>query len=194
MRTKLAAKCVARSDPRLGKEDFLKGQLDVVNKVAIIYNDNDVMGFDLSDRADPRPNHVELVNKAHDELVAAILRPRRRSRARPSSRKCRFTSGDAQGRHSAAQTIANRFVPRRRAARLSRNKGRGKALVDGRHRLSSLPSPIGHSARQGSGTRIPAEPIPAIADDNANFSCCGAGVQAWERSVSSASSYSFRRL
>jgi translation elongation factor EF-G len=43
MRTKLAANAWPVLIP-LGKEDFLKGQLDVVNKVAIIYNDNDVMG------------------------------------------------------------------------------------------------------------------------------------------------------
>src|SRR5215218_9482377 len=70
MRTKLAANAWPVLIP-LGKEDFLKGQLDVVNKVAIIYNDNDVMGSTY--QIEPIPeDSVELVNRAHDELVAAI--------------------------------------------------------------------------------------------------------------------------
>ena len=43
MRKKLGANAWPILIP-LGKEDYLKGQLDVVNKKAIIYSDNDEIG------------------------------------------------------------------------------------------------------------------------------------------------------
>src|SRR6201989_2687405 len=43
MRDKLAANAWPILIP-LGKEDYLKGQLDVLNKKAVLYSDNDVMG------------------------------------------------------------------------------------------------------------------------------------------------------
>ena len=43
MRKKLGANAWPVLIP-LGKEDYLKGQLDVINKKAIIYSDSDEMG------------------------------------------------------------------------------------------------------------------------------------------------------
>src|SRR4028119_58578 len=70
MRTKLGANAWPTLIP-LGKEDTLKGQLDVINKVAIIYTDNDVMGSTY--RIEPIPaEYTELVEKAYADLVTAV--------------------------------------------------------------------------------------------------------------------------
>src|SRR4051794_21530550 len=67
MRKKLAANAWPILIP-LGKEDVLKGQLDVVNKKAIIYLDNDQIGSTYEVRDLPE-EHKEAVEKAYATLV-----------------------------------------------------------------------------------------------------------------------------
>src|SRR5216117_4156549 len=55
----------------LGKEDYLKGQLDVINNKAIIYSDSDDQGsvYEITDI----PNeHKAVVDKAYNDLVTAV--------------------------------------------------------------------------------------------------------------------------
>ena len=70
MRKKLGANAWPVLIP-LGKEDYLKGQLDVVNKKAVIYLDNDQMGSTYELKEIPA-EHVELVEKAYSDLVEQI--------------------------------------------------------------------------------------------------------------------------
>src|SRR5207253_28195 len=55
----------------LGKEDQLKGQLDVINKKAIIYSDSDELGSTY-EVADIPQEYVAAVDKAYNELVEQI--------------------------------------------------------------------------------------------------------------------------
>src|SRR6187399_2843616 len=55
----------------LGKEDQLKGQLDIINKKAIIYSDNDQLGSTYEVKEVPA-EYVDQVNKAYDTLIEQI--------------------------------------------------------------------------------------------------------------------------
>src|ERR1044072_4521114 len=70
MRKKLGANAWPILIP-LGKEDYLKGQLDVVNRKAVFYLDNDLMGstYEVRDLPD---EHKAAVDKAYSDLVEAI--------------------------------------------------------------------------------------------------------------------------
>src|ERR1700751_3595078 len=70
MRTKLGANAWPVLLP-LGKEDQLHGQLDVVNKKAILYSDNDVLGSTY-EVADVPAEYKELVDKAYADLVEQV--------------------------------------------------------------------------------------------------------------------------
>src|SRR4028118_772697 len=70
MRKKLGANAWPVLIP-LGKEDYLKGQLDVVNRKAVFYLDDNSMGSTYEVREVPE-EHKELVEKAYATLVAKI--------------------------------------------------------------------------------------------------------------------------
>ena len=70
MRKKLGANAWPVLLP-LGKEDYLKGQLDVINKKAIIYSDSDQLGSTY-ELADVPKEYVDLVDKAYHDLVEQI--------------------------------------------------------------------------------------------------------------------------
>ena len=55
----------------LGKEDYLKGQLDVINKKAIIYSDSDDQGS-VYEITDVPAEQQALVDKAYNDLVTAV--------------------------------------------------------------------------------------------------------------------------
>ncbi len=55
----------------LGREDQLRGQLDVINKKAIIYSDNDQLGSTYEVTDVPK-EHVDAVEKAYHELVQQV--------------------------------------------------------------------------------------------------------------------------
>src|SRR5256885_4549267 len=55
----------------LGREDQLRGQLDVINKKAVIYSDSDQLGSTYEVTDIPQ-EHVAAVDKAYKELVEQI--------------------------------------------------------------------------------------------------------------------------
>src|SRR3989442_661601 len=55
----------------LGKEDQLRGQLDVINKTAIIYSENDQLGS-IYEVTDVPKEYVNLVDKAYNDLVEHV--------------------------------------------------------------------------------------------------------------------------
>src|SRR5882724_5171774 len=70
MRKKLGANAWPILLP-LGKEDYLKGQLDVINKKAIIYSESEDMGS-VYEIADVPEEHKAIVDKSYSDLVTAI--------------------------------------------------------------------------------------------------------------------------
>jgi elongation factor G len=70
MRNKLGANAWPVLIP-LGAEDQLKGQLDVVNRRAIIYSDDDMIGSTYSIEAIPA-DHQDMVEMAREELISAV--------------------------------------------------------------------------------------------------------------------------
>lgn len=168
MRTKLKANAWPVLIP-LGKEDTLKGQLDVVNKVAIIYTDDDLMGSTY--QIEPVPaTHTELVDRAYRDLVTAISdlddeigmafleeQPITREMLKAGIRR---------------QTIANRFVPVVGGSAF-KNKG-VQALVDAV--IDYLPGPSDIPPVRGQDPDT-AAPIEVIADDNGKF--CSLAFKLW---------------
>ena len=70
MRVKLGANVWPILIP-LGREDYLRGQIDVVNQKAVLYSDNDVMGstYEVAEIPD---DHKELAQKAYDDLITQM--------------------------------------------------------------------------------------------------------------------------
>jgi elongation factor G len=107
MRKKLAANAWPVLIP-IGKEDYLKGQIDVVNQKAVIYSDNDQFGStytveeipeELKDLAvKARADLVEQIANLDDEIGALFLEEA------PVSNK-QLKEGIRR------QTIANKFCP-----------------------------------------------------------------------------------
>jgi len=168
MRKKLAANAWPILIP-LGKEDVLKGQLDVVNKKAIIYLDNDQIGSTYEVRDLPE-EHKAAVNKAYadlvehisnidDEIAEAVIHEQP---VTPEMLKAGIRR----------QTIANKFVPVVGGSAF-KNKG-VQYLVDAV--IDYLPSPLDIPPARGQdpddGT-----PIEAPTDDNGTF--CSLAFKLW---------------
>ena len=168
MRSKLAANAWPVLIP-LGKEDYLKGQLDVVNKKAIIYSEDDAFGSTYSVEEIPA-EHKDLVDIAYNDLVSAIAdlddevgmayleeKPITKEMLKAGIRR---------------QTIANKFVPVVGGSAF-KNKG-VQYLVDAV--VDYLPSPLdipparGHNPDNG-------EPVDVITDDNGKF--CSLAFKLW---------------
>jgi elongation factor G len=119
----------------LGREDQLRGQLDVINKKAIIYSESDQLGSTYEVTDVPK-EYVDVVNKAYDDLVQQISniddevaevviheKPVTRELLKAGIRR---------------QTIANKFVPVIGGSAL-KNIG-VQYLVDAGRRLSAKPA------------------------------------------------------
>jgi len=168
MRTKLGANVWPVLIP-LGKEDTLRGQIDVLNQVAVLYNDSDVMGSTYEIIEIPE-DHKEIAQKAYDDLVAQMCdlddeigmmfleeQPISKQQLKDAIRR---------------QTIANRFVP---VAGGSAFKNKGvQFLVDAV--VDYLPSPIDIPPAKGQDPDT-LEPMPAVSDDNAKF--CSLAFKLW---------------
>jgi len=168
MRTKLKANAWPILIP-LGKEDYLTGQLDVVNKKAIMYADDATQGSKYTVEEVPA-DHKELVDNAYNDLVTAIAdlddevgtafleeKPISREMLKAGIRR---------------QTIANRFVP---VAGGSAFKNKGvQYLVDAV--VDYLPGPIDIVAAKGQDPDT-AAPIEVHADDNGKF--CSLAFKLW---------------
>jgi elongation factor G len=153
----------------LGAEDHLLGQLDVVNRKAVIYRDNDVMGstYDIEDIP---ADHKDVVDKAYNDLVAAIsdlddevgMYYLEEKPITPEILKAGIRR----------QTIANKFVPVVGGSAF-KNKG-VQYLVDAV--VDYLPSPVDIAPAKGMDPDTHA-PIEAPTDDNGKF--CSLAFKLW---------------
>jgi elongation factor G len=153
----------------LGAEDNLKGQLDVVNRKAVLYSDNDVMGStyevtevpaDQKDVVEKAYNDlVEQISNIDDELAEAVLEEREIT---PQMLKAGIRR----------QTIANKFVPVVGGSAF-KNKG-VQYLVDSV--IDYLPGPLDIPAARGQDPDG-GEPIEAPTDDNGKF--CSLAFKLW---------------
>jgi elongation factor G len=168
MRQKLGANAWPILIP-LGKEDHLKGQIDVLNQKAIIYSDSDQFGSTY-EVVDIPADHKALTEKAYQDLVEQMCdldeevgmlfleeKPITKQDLKAAIRR---------------QTIANRFVP---VAGGSAFKNKGvQYLVDAV--VDYLPSPLDIPPAKGQNPDT-GEPMAALADDNAKF--CSLAFKLW---------------
>src|SRR5215217_5538415 len=153
----------------LGREDQLRGQLDVINKKAIIYSENDQFGstyevtevpteyVDAVERADHE--WVQQVSNIDDEVAEAVLEEREIT---PQLLKAGIRR----------QTIANKFVPVIGGSAL-KNIGI-QYLVDAV--VDYLPSPLDIPPAKGQNPDT-GEPMEAMTDDNGEF--CSIAFKLW---------------
>ncbi|MFL6515794.1 MAG: elongation factor G [Chthoniobacterales bacterium] len=168
MRQKLGANAWPVLIP-LGKEDQLKGQLDVVNKKAVIYSDNDQMGSTY-ELADVPAEYVDVVEKAYADLVEQISNlddevahvVLEEKPVTPEILKAGIRR----------QTIANKFVPVIGGSAF-KNKG-VQYLVDAV--VDYLPSPLDIPPARGMEPDTH-EPMEAPTDDSGNF--CSLAFKLW---------------
>jgi elongation factor G len=168
MRQKLGANAWPILIP-LGKEDYLKGQIDIINQKAVIYHDNDAMGStytveeipdDLKDMA--KAAYEDLVSQMCDldeEIGMLFLeeQPISIQQLKAASRR---------------QTIANKFVP---VAGGSAFKNKGvQYLVDAV--VDYLPGPLDIPPAKGQNPDT-AEPMDAVANDHSKF--CSLAFKLW---------------
>ena len=153
----------------LGREDQLKGQLDVINKKAIIYSDSDQLGSTYEVTDIPQ-EHAAAVDKAYKELVQQISNiddevaevVLEEKPVTPEILKAAIRR----------QTIANKFVPVIGGSAL-KNIG-VQYLVDAV--VDYLPSPLEIPPAKGMEPDTH-EPMEAPTDDNGNF--CSLAFKLW---------------
>ena len=168
MRNKLAANAWAVLIP-LGSEDTLRGQLDVINKKAIIYLDDKEMGSNYKIEEIPE-EYKDLVDTAYDELVSAISDlDDEIGMAFLEEQPITVQMLKAGIRR---QTIANKFVPVVGGSAF-KNKG-VQYLVDAV--IDYLPSPIDIPPAKGQDPDTSA-PMEAVTDDNGKF--CSLAFKLW---------------
>src|SRR6195256_6016509 len=168
VRTKLGANAWPVLIP-LGSEDHLQGQLDVINRKAILYSDNDLIGstYEIAEIPD---DHKELVDNAYNDLVEQVAnlddevgtlfleeKPVTPQQLKAGIRRL---------------TIANKFIP---IAGGSAFKNKGvQYLVDAV--IDYLPSPLDIPPAKGIDPDTH-EPKDAVTDDNGNF--CSLAFKLW---------------
>jgi elongation factor G len=153
----------------LGKEDYLKGQLDVVNRKAVFYLDDDSMGSIYEVRDIPEENKdqvekayatlVEQISNIDDEIAEAVLEEKEIT---PEMLKAGIRR----------QTIANKFVPVVGGSAF-KNKG-VQYLVDAV--VDYLPGPLDIPPAKGMEPDSH-EPMDAPTDDNGKF--CSLAFKLW---------------
>ncbi len=168
IRTKLGANAWPVLIP-LGREDYLKGQLDVINRKAIIYSDSDSLGSVYEVMPIP-DDHKDLVDRAYNDLVEQVAnlddevgtlfleeKPVTPQELKAGIRRL---------------TIANQFIP---VAGGSAFKNKGvQYLVDAV--VDYLPSPLDIPPAKGIDPDTHAEKF-APTDDNAKF--CSLAFKLW---------------
>jgi elongation factor G len=161
MRTKLKANAWPVLVP-IGAEDQLKGQYDVINRKAIVYNDNDAMGstYKVEDLDDAGKAIVE---KARAELVTALCDIDDELGTAYLEEKP--ISSEMIKAAIRRQTIANRFVPVVGGSAF-KNKG-VQYLVDAV--VDYLPSPIEIPPQQGVDPDDIEKKTATPPDDSAKF-------------------------
>ncbi len=161
MRNKLKANAWPILIP-LGAEDLLRGQLDVINKKAVIYSDDGSMGSTYTIEELPEETKA-MVDEAYDNLVAALCDiDEEMGTAFLEETPITIVMIKQAIRR---QTIANRFVPVVGGSAF-KNKG-VQYLVDAV--IDYLPSPIDIPAQMGINPDNLEEKVAAPPDDNAKF-------------------------
>jgi translation elongation factor EF-G len=168
MREKLGANAWPILIP-LGREDQLKGQIDVINQKAIIYTDNDALGstYQVTEipeelKAKAEAAYQDLVSQMcdlDDEVGMLFLEEK------PITKEALKTA-------IRRQTIANKFVPVVGGSAF-KNKGI-QALVDAV--VDYLPSPLDIPPANGQNPDT-GEPMVAPSDDNGKF--CSLAFKLW---------------
>ncbi|PYL49511.1 MAG: elongation factor G, partial [Verrucomicrobia bacterium] len=153
----------------LGREDQLRGQLDVINKKAIIYSENDQLGSTYRVTDVPkeyvgavektRNELIQQVSNIDDEVAEAVLEERE---VTPELLKAGIRR----------QTIANKFVPVIGGSAL-KNIGI-QYLLDAV--VDYLPSPLDIPPAKGQNPDT-GEPMEAVTDDNGEF--CSIAFKLW---------------
>ena len=168
MRKKLGANAWPILIP-LGKEDYLKGQLDVVNRKAVFYLDNDLMGstYEVRDLPD---EHKAAVDKAYSDLVEAISNID--DEVAEAVLEEKPVTPEMLKAGIRRQTIANKFVPVVGGSAF-KNKG-VQYLVDAV--IDYLPSPLDIPPAVGMDPDTH-EKMEAPTDDNGRF--CSLAFKLW---------------
>ncbi len=169
MRKKLGANAWPILIP-IGKEDYLKGQIDVVNQKAIIYVDDNTMGSTYNVEEIPA-ELKDAAKEAYDNLVTAISDLDEEVGMLFLEEKP-ITKEDLKA-GIRRQTIANKFVP---VAGGSAFKNKGvQYLLDAV--VDYLPSPRDIVPAQGHDVDNPEVLMEAPADDNGKF--CSLAFKLW---------------
>src|ERR1700682_676677 len=158
MRKKLGANAWPVLLP-LGKEDQFKGQLDVINKKAVIYSDSDQLGSTY-ELADVPKEYVDLVDKAYHDLVEQISNldddvahvVLEEKPVTPEILKAGVRR----------QTLPNKFVPVIGGSALKKKAAQSRCGPGGDYRRSPLDFPRAKGRAPDSQ-----EPMEAPTDDNA---------------------------
>jgi len=153
----------------LGAEDHLIGQLDVVNKKAVMYVDDNTMGSTYNIEDIPE-SHKAMVDKAYEDLVSAISDLDEEVATCFLEEKPITPEILKAGIHR--QTIANKFVPVVGGSAF-KNKG-VQYLLDAV--VDYLPSPLDIPPARGMNPDTH-EPMDAPTDDNAKF--CSLAFKLW---------------
>ena len=168
MRKKLGANAWPVLIP-LGKEDYLKGQLDVINRKAVIYLDNDQMGSTYELQEIPK-DHVALVEKARQDLIEQISNLD--DQVAEAVLEEKPITPEMLKAGIRRQTIASKFVPVVGGSAF-KNKG-VQYLVDAV--VDYLPSPVDIPPAKGMEPDTH-EPMEAPTDDNGTF--CSLAFKLW---------------
>lgn len=168
MRKKLRANAWPVLIP-IGKEDYLSGQIDVINKKAISYSDDSSMGSVYSIE-ELTPEQKEIADNAYNDLVSAIADLD--DEVGTAYLEEQPITPEMLKRGIRRQTIANKFVPVVGGSAF-KNKG-VQYLVDAV--VDYLPGPLDIPAAKGQNPDN-AEPMQAPTDDNAKF--CSLAFKLW---------------
>ena len=168
MRTKLGANAWPVLIP-LGKEDHLRGQLDIINKKAVLYSDNDVLGSTY-EVAEVPAEYQELVEQAYSDLVEQVADLDDEVGTLFLEEKP-ITAKDLKA-GIRRLTISNKFIP---VAGGSAFKNKGvQYLVDAV--IDYLPSPLDIPPARGIDPDT-SEEKEAVTDDNGEF--CSLAFKLW---------------
>ena len=161
VREKLGATVVRVLIP-IGSEDDLRGQIDVLNKKAILYSDDDLLGSTHT-LADLDEDQLSLANEAYDELLDAVANADDEVGEKFLSEEEISVEELKQGLRRA--TIANKIVPMAGGSAF-KNKG-VQSVLDAV--VDYLPSPLDIPAAVGQKADDEEAKVEAATDDNAKF-------------------------
>src|SRR5215468_10261970 len=153
----------------LGREDKLRGQLDVINKKAIVYSENDELGSTYEVTDVPK-EYLDAVEKARDELIHQVSHID--DEVAEAVLHEREVTAELLKAGIRRQTIANKFVPVIGGSAL-KNIGI-QYLVDAV--VDYLPSPLDIPPAKGQNPDT-GEPMEAVTDDNGPF--CSIAFKLW---------------